>query len=242
VGYQTGFLRRWSSRALGIGVLVAALTLSGCSAAGTDEHPPAAVVEEYLNAIAEGDATTASRLDADAVAKETENKTVKEDGDLTALRTDAVLMGAEERISDIDVESVKYQWLPKLKDGDKRRIDYSYSVDGQKHSSSMGVRWDAKADRWILTDSLTMEFDVGAEQSSISSEYVSFTIPGVDRVLSPTPERPPFLYLIYPGVYSVTAQFDPALLQPGAEIQQRVVVSAPGGFGADFAVTKLPSE
>lgn len=216
--------------------LVSALLLTGC--VGGQRPEPTEVVSEYLTAIAEGDATTATALDSAAVEAEHANSTTAEEGDFETLRTDAVLLGADGRIEDVEVQprAAKVDG-----DEDLRRVTFSYVLDGEPHESSLQVRWDDEASEWTLEQSFTLALSIAAVQSKVVLEPAPFRIAGIDEIVAPDAAEAPLLYLVYPGEYTVEAAFPSELLRPGAESTQTIVADIPGDALVQFDVSELPS-
>lgn len=213
------------------------LILTGC-VGGSGRPEPTEVVSEYLSAIAAGDASTATALDAAAVAAQHEGSTTEEIGDFETLRTDAVLDAAEGRIDSVSVE-------PRAAavggDQDVRRVLFTYELDGKETSSSLQVKWDESSSTWELTQSLTLSMSIEAVQSKVSLEPAPFRIAGVDDVLATDAQEAPLLYLVYPGVYRITSEIPKELLVPGTDTAQTVVAAMPGDVFVQFDVTELPS-
>lgn len=213
------------------------LMLTGC-VGGSGRPEPTEVVSEYLSAIAAGDASTATALDAAAVAAQHEGSTTEEIGDFETLRTDAVLEGAEGRIDSVSVE-------PRAAavggDQDVRRVLFTYELDGKETSSSLQVKWDESSATWELTQSLTLSMSIEAVQNKVSLEPAPFRIAGVDEVLATDAQEAPLLYLVYPGVYRITSEIPRELLVPGTDTAQTVVAAMPGDVFVQFDVTELPS-
>lgn len=213
------------------------LILTGC-VGGSGRPEPTEVVSEYLSAIAAGDASTATALDAAAVAAQHEGSTTEEIGDFETLRTDAVLDAAEGRIDSVSVE-------PRAAavggDQDVRRVLFTYELDGKETSSSLQVKWDESSSTWELTQSLTLSMSIEAVQSKVSLEPAPFRIAGVDEVLATDAQEAPLLYLVYPGVYRITSEIPKELLVPGTDTAQTVVAAMPGDVFVQFDVTELPS-
>jgi len=237
----TRHVSRAAVSSLAVALIVSAAALSGCSASSGDDSRPApqTVVEQYLDAIADGDASTATALDAAAVA--TENDTTGKDTppDLTTLRTDAVLTGADSRITD-PVADDGDEAEPGA-DADTRRVGFSFALDGKRHTSSLVVHWDDKADTWVLQQSLTVALSVTASRSKAETELASFLLRGLTEPIDPDPRTGPLTYLVYPGVYTVSAGFDTALLDGSADA---VTVTAlpTADADVDFRVSTLPPQ
>ncbi len=215
--------------------MVSVFLLTGCVGQRPD---PTEVVSEYLAAIAEGDATTATALDGAAVEAEYAGTTTAEVGDFETLRTDAVLHGADGRIEDVEVQPRAAKV-----DGDEnvRRVLFSYELDGEPHESSLQVRWDDQASEWTLTQSLTLSLSIEAVQSKVELEPAPFRIAGIDEIVAPEADAAPLLYLVYPGQYTIEAAFPSELLARGAEGTQTVVADIPGDVLVQFDVVELPS-
>ena len=213
------------------------LMLTGC-VGGSGRPEPTEVVTQYLSAIAEGDASTATALDAAAVAAQHEGSTTEEVGDFETLRTDAVLQGAESRIDSVTVE-------PRAAavggDDDVRRVLFTYELDGEETSSSLQVKWDESSSTWELEQSLTLSMSIDAVQSKVSLEPAPFRIGGVDETMAADAQQAPLLYLVYPGVYRITSDIPKELLVPGTDTVQTVVAAMPGDVFVQFDVTELPS-
>lgn len=216
--------------------VVSAIVLTGC--VGAQRPEPTAVVGEYLAAIAEGDAKTATALDGAAVEAERAGSTTAEVGDFETLRTDGVLLGADGRIEDVEVQprAAKVDG-----DDDLRRVLFSYELDGEPHESSLQVRWDDEASEWTLEQSLTVPLSIDAVKSKVVLEPAPFRIAGIDEIVAPDAEDAPLLYLVYPGKYTIEAAFGSELLAPGAEGTQTIVADIPGDVLVQFDVVELPS-
>ncbi|WP_262002474.1 hypothetical protein [Microbacterium sp. Mcb102] len=217
--------------------MLSGIVLTSC-AGGAQRSDPTAVVSEYLTAISEGDATTATALDDRAVVAQHEGTTTEEAGDFESLRTDAILQAADSRITDISVE-------PEARavegDDDTRRVLFRYELAGRPHESSLDVRWDDESSEWMLTQSLTLSLFVDAVQSKVSFEPAPFRIPGIADTVSSDAGTAPSLYLVYPGEYTITAAFPEDRLAPGTSKTQSVVADIPGDAQVQFDVVKLPS-
>jgi len=225
-----GTRRRNAGRALAA-VVVAGLVwaTTACAASEPPRPDPTEVVAEYLGAIAAGDATRARQLDAAALGDPQ-----LPDVDADTLRTDAVLAGAQ-RIENVTVEA------DTTGDEDTRNVTFGYELAGQQERSVLTVAWNAEAGEWQLTDSLTTNLMVSAEVSRIEMEFVSFAVPGATVTQDDDPAAATMSFLIYPAVYSVAADIDPAtLVDPAAGITQEIAVDLSVQPVARFAVTQLP--
>ncbi|MEZ3157881.1 hypothetical protein AB1K56_13225 [Microbacterium sp. BWR-S6Y] len=201
--------------------------LSGCSAPSA-QPDPTAVVRTYLDAIAEGDAATATSMDPASVASDA-------DADAEALRTDAVLQGAVERITDVEVDA------DARTDGsndDARRVTFTYELAGQRVSSSLAVRWDQEKGDWSLTESVAGRLFVQASASAIDAEVIGYSVPGATVTVS---DPPRLFQWAYPAVYEVTPDVDANLLSDPDAGTQTATVSPTEDTKVDVAVTSLPT-
>lgn len=233
---KSGTVSRLTVGTLALG---AVLALSGCSPGASERPDPVPLVQDYLTAIAEGDADTAAALDEVAVKLEAEQTSRAEDGDLTTLRSPAVLEHAEERISDITVDETTGP--EPGSDGEARRVMFEFTLDGERHSSSLAVRWNEDAYEWELQESLTQWMSVLAVENPVSMEWVPFTVPGIAETLSADASSPTSYFLTYFGVYEVNAAFDTSVLQRGVESRQIIAVIPAQETAVQFDVTSLPS-
>jgi len=230
-------LRKSSKGTLATALAVSiALATAACTPAEPPRPDPTEVVTEYLEAIASGDATTARKLDATGI-----DDADRRWADLETLRTDAVLAGAQ-RIENVTVDPDTTRSVAAAGDPqDARQVTFTYELAGQQVSSALDVTWNAEDDEWQLADSLTMHLYVMAEVNAIEKALVSFDVPGAS-VRQPTDQEAATLnFLVYPAVYSVTADLDPALLtDPTAGVTQEVTVDLAAQPAAVFPVTQLP--
>lgn len=202
------------------------LTAAGCSAS-TSRPDPTAIVTTYLDAIAEGDASTAAAMDPDTVVTD-------EDGDADVLRTDAVLGGALERISDVQIDA---ETGSDGADTDARRVTFSYELDGERVDSSLGVAWDDTAGDWHLTESMAGRIFAQVSTSRIDGESIGYSVPGATVEVA---DPPRLFQWAYPAVYEVRPAVDPSLLRDPDAVSQRVTVSPAADTTVDVAVTSLP--
>ena len=217
--------------------MLSTIVLTGC-AGGGQRPDPTTVVSEYLTAISEGDATTATALDEAAVVAQHEGTTTEEAGDFETLRTDAVLQAADGHITDVSVEQ---EARAVDGDDDARRVFFRYELAGQPHESSLDVRWDDESIEWVLTQSLTLSLFVDAVQSKVSFEPAPFRIAGIDEAVPSDANSAPSLYLAYPGEYTITVAFPEDPLTPGTSGTQSIVADIPGDAQVQFDVVELPS-
>lgn len=203
-----------------------AMGATGCTAVRPD---PTDVVTEYLEAIAAGDAATATQLDATGL-----NDVDREWADLDTLRTDDVLAGAE-RITDVVVDPET------TGDDTAKQVSFSYELAGQQERSAIDVVWDEDAQKWQLADSLASPLTVLAAVNRTEQRLVSFDLPGASVRQPADQDAATLVFLVYPAVYSITADLDPALLaDPAAELTQVVPVMLSQQPVAQYTVTQLP--
>ncbi|MGO2521098.1 MAG: hypothetical protein ACTH8F_13320 [Microbacterium sp.] len=222
--------------AIWLSVVALVLVLSACGPVGDDRPEPNALVEQYLTAIAEGDAAAASELDAAAIE---EAHGGDESIDVQSLRVDEVLEFAENRIDDIAVNERSH---PGDHGPDTRRVSFAFTIADDEYDSSLEVRWEEDSDEWRLTESLTVNFSTEAVRNQASYESAPFQIAGISRTLSEDAATAPLRYLVYPGVYRVTSAIPADLLTRDAEPVQDVVATTKADTGAQFDVVRLPSD
>lgn len=163
---------------IALGVLVL-LVIVGSIAVGTlnKERTAHAALEQYLNALATGDATTAaSLLEADWRPSAGPD-----------LLTDEVLANAEELISDISVVSIT--------DWGTATLEGSYTLNGQRYTQTFRVREGEPEWGFLKTYQVELPDRVWVTPSSVSH---------VDVELAGVPLKPatPGVYL-FPAVYPV---------------------------------------
>lgn len=219
-----------------LAILTGAVLLASCSAAATPRPDPNAVVKGYLTALSHGDARGALALDAAAVRSETgdEAKSI----DTQALRTDAVLAHATARITDVSVDAKTRQ---DGSDHDVRRVSFAFTLDGKKQQSSLDVRWDQAASKWVLQQSLTVRLSVDAVQAKAAYEPAPFQLTGAAGPFSADPQTAPVAYLAYPGVYQISTTMPATQLAPGAAATQPVTATPGTAALVIFPVLTLPS-
>ncbi|MCR2816334.1 hypothetical protein [Microbacterium jiangjiandongii] len=223
---------RSPKRTLAVSVAVGlALSATACTPAEPSRPDPTEVVVEYLEAIAAGDASTARELDADAIGDPQ-----LPDVDADTLRTDAVLAGAQ-RIENVTVDPADQT----TGDEDTRNVSFQYELAGKQERSVLSVMWNTEEGEWQLSSSLTSALMVSAEVSRIEMKFVSFEVPGATVTQVDDPEESTMSFLVYPAVYSVTADIDPAtLVDPTAGVTQQVAIDLAVQPAASFQVTQLP--
>ncbi|MCR2784674.1 MULTISPECIES: hypothetical protein [unclassified Microbacterium] len=220
--------KRPLSMAIAAGI---ALTTTACTPSEPPRPDPTEVVVQYLDAIADGDAATARELDAAAIG---DPQLPNVDAD--TLRTDAVLAGAQ-RIQNVTVEAA----AATTGDEDTRDVSFQYELAGRQEQSVLSVTWNTEDGEWQLADSLTTDLMVFAEVSRIEMKLVSFEVPGASVTQPDDPEAATLSFLVYPAVYSVTADLDPeTLVDPSAGVTQEIAVDRAVQPVATFPVTRLP--
>ena len=147
------------------------VALSGCTSQPT-RPAPTRVVLSYLNAIAEGDATRAAKLDAAAVQNRYPPESLAAQyGDLDSLRTDVVLQNAVKRITQVSVDPNSAE-----NTGEEGlvAVHYEYELDGKSRNSSLRVRWNAKTNSWYLDETLAVLWFQRSKRRVPSPELPSF--------------------------------------------------------------------
>jgi hypothetical protein len=237
-------LRSSSRAAAALLTLCAAAGLFAGCAAPADRPDPTTVVSDYLTAIAKGDAATAAELDS---AAEPDNSAAERDSgaptevDADTLRTDDVLSGAAELISDVEVDPDPGADV-RADDAEARRVSFRFTLDGEEHDSSLSVVWDDAAKEWRLDETLAGRLFVTASASTIAVEPVAFRLPGATVTLPEDPDDAPLAYLAYPAVYEITADVPEALLADAAEgTMRRIAVTPESDASVDIGVRQLPS-
>lgn len=179
----------------------------------TSHESPALVVEEYLTALSNGDAQRATELDGHII-----DGGLYEQTDASSFLNDETLGSAVERISDISVEV-------RFANDEIATVDYSFALAGESYSSGMNLDWDADADTWVMDGSLASRVSVYAVDPETLISFPDFTLSSVDP--SAASEGYARLgYVVYPAVYELDVQIDPATLVNAAEtpLQQEIVV------------------
>lgn len=171
---------------IGLGLLVL-LTIAASIVVGNlnKERTAHAALEQYLNALAAGDATTAaSLLEADWTPSAGPD-----------LLTDEVLANAEELISDISVVSIT--------DWGTATLEGSYNLNGQRYTQTFRVREGES--EWGLLKTYQVELPERVWVTPSSLNHVDVELAGVP-LKSTTPH-----VRLFPAVYPVAA-LDPTYL------------------------------
>jgi hypothetical protein len=206
--------------------------MTGCSLSPPQRPDPTTVVADYLGAIADGDAEAAAALDSDAQ--------LPADADAETLRTEAVLAGAAEHISEVEVES-DTTVDARADDAEARRVSFHFTLDGRRYDSSLAVAWDDAAEEWRLDETLAGTLYVTATASAIAVEAIPFRVAGA--TVTPTGgAKEPIGYLAYPAVYEVSTDVPDSLLTDAAAgATRRVALTPEADASVDIPVTRLPS-
>lgn len=211
------------------------LGFAGCAAPASDRPDPTEIVQEYLDAIARGDAVTAAELDDAAIADD--------DGlvDADTLRTDAVLAGAE-RIENIRVDPETTGVVHNDDDTEDRAVTFTYELAGEQHDGMLPVGWDDERAEWVLLDTLAEKLLIQAQVSRTQAALIGFSVPGASVPAPADQGAAPISWLVYPGVYTVTGDIDPALLvDPSLGVVREVeIADASAQPALIYEVTALP--
>lgn len=190
-----------------------AAVLSGCTPSSPQPDRPdaAAVVAEYLTALADGDSAAAMRLDAAGRAEAPFTQ-----GDGTGfLETDA-LADAAERIT-VESATVEHQG------GATASVIAAFSLAGEHFAPKLRLTWDDDSGAWILIDSLANFVEVRALTDQVPGP-APFTLAGALPSGGFDGIDPP-VSLAYPGVYRLLVQLSPdTLADPSAELDYDLVV------------------
>lgn len=192
-----------------VGVAVLSAVVAGVLVAvnGVNRGPSAGeVAEQYLQHIADGEATAAAAL----VAPQPDE--IEELSDPSML-TDEVLGAATERIRNVVVDA------PAGADDASSitSVDVSFTLAGEQHDTTLSLVRDEESGQWQVRTALTDRFIV-------TEEDPAFLLGGVEM---PTVDSGEFLPLaLYPAVYPVAA-IDDAFYETDRD--ELVVTGAPGG-------------
>lgn len=171
--------------AFGVVVLVAVAGIVTV-ALMNQSRDPAAVVQEYLEHIAEGRAEKANEMvDPDISSKKAE------------YLTDEVLGAATERIKVVSVETEE-------REGDRAWVSARFELEGERYEYHFELRKGPKEflvlDTWELRDGLVQESSIYASDGSLESAQIS----GVDVALEGDEYWRERIIALYPAVYEVT--------------------------------------
>ena len=199
-------------RAVAVGAAVL-LTLAGCSPNDVPVHPdPLPIVASYLDALASGDSATAMALDAvafeDAPFTQGAGTGVLETGALAAASERIVVGGATVLSADEDSAAVATE----------------FSLAGQQYTPKLRLRWNDDAESWELIDSLANLLEVRTVTPAGVPGPAPFTLEGFAPTGTFDGYDPPATY-VYPGVYALSVQLDPAVLaDPSTPLDRDIVV------------------
>lgn len=187
---------RWLALSL---AAVLGVVLAGCGETRDDQRPdPTSVVSDYLTALSEGDTAAAAALDARAFEEAPFTQ-----GDGTGfLETDA-LAAARERIVVSDVTLLG-------SDADSAAVEVEFTLQNETYTSKLRLHWNDDNGRWELIDSLANLIDVRVISAGVPGP-VPFTLSGLAPSGGFDGVDPPVSY-VYPGVYELAVDIDPALL------------------------------
>lgn len=206
-------MTRRRSIAAAVAAIAAAFSLAGCAGATPPARPdPAAVVTEYLAALADGDSATASALDA--VARDGAPFTQSSGSGF--LETDA-LSSAVERIT---VGSITVS----TSGAAAAAVVAEFSLAGEDFAPVLRLRWDDSDERWVLRDSLANLLLVQAVGPDALAGPVTYTLGGAAPTGSFDDVDAP-VAAVYPGIYDLTIDIDPAeLADPTMPLARQLVI------------------
>lgn len=192
-----------------VGAAVLAAVIAGVLVAvnGANRGPSAGeVAEQYLQHIADGDATAAAAL----VAPRPQEIEKLDD---PSMLTDEVLGAATERIRDVVVDAPA--------DADDAAsvtsVDVSFALAGERHDTTLSLARDEESGQWQVRTALTDRFIV-------TEGDPAFLLGGVE---TPTVDSGEVLPLaLYPAVYPVAA-IDDTFYE--TDIDELVITGAPDG-------------
>jgi hypothetical protein len=160
----------------------------------------------YLQALEDGDATTALALTGDLDADMMHNGGSL--GAQTNLLTDEVLGGAVERIHDVqivDTFTISESILEESGPDNAGTVDITYELGGQSHQAKL--IYDYPDGHWQLAQGLSSQLMM---YTTGGRDIVPFTISGVlstDDAVGPDSSQ--FLFQVFPAVYEVQPVVDP---------------------------------
>jgi len=179
-------------------VAIVVVTVVLVSSATSARPSPEPFVEKYLSAVSRGDASAARAIDDRTVPKGA-------GVDAATFRSDAVLSGATERISDVRIEDSK------VFGRDSGRVTASYTLSGDRQNLIVNVKWDDAAGGWALADGVFHAVEVAGGTSSVD-DSVPFFLAGEPSSDPIAISRGRISYLAYPGVYPFELGVSPDLL------------------------------
>jgi hypothetical protein len=173
---------------------------------------PVPTVSAYLDALASGDSATAMSLDARAFEEAPFTQ-----GEGTGVLETGALAGASERIV-VDGVTLLHA------DEDSAAVSTEFSLAGQHYTPKLRLRWNGDAEAWELIDSLANLLEVRAVTPEGVPGPAPFTLAGFAPTGTFDGYDPPVTY-VYPGVYALSVQLDPAVLaDPSTSLDREIVV------------------
>lgn len=223
-------------------LLTLGLLLPGCvgpmsdpgRGSGWDRPDPTAIVDEYVDAIAAGDAERAREIDAAAVAAAMDERArYGIDLDETELlRTDAVLQSA------VMIENTEIELNGHPTRGDEARVDVAEDIGSRRESTTLILHWNRTTEEWELATSMAYPLMIFAEKAEYDDGPALFRIGAVPDVVEPGSD-PHFAHLAYPGIYTVSAEFPIELMRSPSDAVQEVSHFFDGEC-AELQVTEVP--
>ncbi|QCB92521.1 hypothetical protein [Cellulomonas shaoxiangyii] len=199
--------------AVAVAGLVAALVVLPAVNRADPPPPVRPVVEAYLAAVADGDATAAlavSRADQERF-----------DGASTGLLGDDVLQGARERITDPRVEAEDVR-------GTGATVAVGYTLAGERQQADLRLRYDEDAAEWHVVDGLLGTVRV----EGLGGDTVPVEVAGVtpDPGAECTGEcAETATYTLFAAVYDVRADLSGFEVHPrNTEPAEQLVTVGPG--------------
>lgn len=202
------------------------LVLAVLPAVNREAAPPSPgpVVEEYVRAVADGDAAAAlavSRVDA-----------AQFDGASPALLTDEVLAGARERVTDPVVDEPRVT-------GAAAAATVRYTLGGEPREAELRLRFDEDAREWHVVDGLLGSVRV----EGLGGDTVPVEVSGV----TPDPDAECYgpcartaSYVLLAGAYDVRADLSGFELHPENTTPAESVVTVDPGTSQSVRYLAVP--
>ena len=186
----------------------------------TSVHPaPSIVVDEYLTALSVGDGERAREFDGHILESD-----VFAERELGSFVSSQSLDAASERISDVSVSDV-------TSNEETATVAYEFTLAGEQFSGRINLTWDAATEAWLLDSSFAVTLTVETYvDDRLDSGSPNFTLGGVAPAsLASIPNGNGLGYVVYPGVYDLVVDIDPAIVRDPAENPvTREIVVRPG--------------
>lgn len=187
---------------------------------------PGPLVQDYLNALASGNATAATAMVDPGIPNSQR-----------AALTDAVLQGASARIDGVRVSDP-------TEDGDRVSVPVEFSVDGQRVSTAVTAERDGTS--WLVFP--TWRLTSGLAQPVSVSSPAGLNVSGTDIAPAPSPgassgsgsastDLSDAELYFYPGVYTVTGATDRATATWLSASTQKLTVGEPQVSSRSSAAT-----